>query len=89
VAGGLSLRTRFLDDGQLFNLDFTPIIHVFTHFLTAFSAYKTYVTIPPINIPSTSISSHHHLTLSPPINLILFIVFVFLPFWGKKRSIEG
>jgi len=27
VVGGLSLRTRFLDGGRLFNLDFTQFFH--------------------------------------------------------------
>jgi len=37
-------RTRFLDGGQLFNLDFKSFLHLFSTILTAFRAYKIYGT---------------------------------------------
>jgi len=96
---GLSSRTRFLDGGQLFNLDFTPFLYVF---FTAFSACKTHDTIPhykyPFNLHHLLTPSSHILSssLSPPISL-LFYSLSFCLFgvkrgqstWGKKMSTIG
>jgi len=61
--------------------------------LTAFSAYKTYATIPPINTP---LNIHQFLTFSPSsshsftfIVLLLFFSFFGGQFRGKKGSKEG
>jgi len=80
-------------------LAFQPSIYTFfftsfTGFLTTFIVVITYFNNSTYKYPSKLL---HFLTpshilsssLSPPIYLHLFLVFVFFTFWGKKRPIEG
>ena len=72
-------RTRFLDFGQLFNLDFIDFFTTF-FFLPVFWLHLVHIKpmqlFPPIN---TLLNLHHFLTLSPSSShYFTFIVFVFL-----------
>jgi len=88
LVGGHNSRTCSLDFGQLFNLDFIDFLHVFFYsFLTTFSAYKIYATIPPINTP---LNLHHFLKFSPSSShSFTFIVFVFfIAFLGANLGVK-
>ena len=96
VAGGLSSRKRFFGRWSSdFNWFYTFFFIYFYTFLDyIYCSYNLCYNVPykytsklhNFLTPASHILSS---SLSPPINLILFLVFVFLPFWGKKRPIEG
>jgi len=81
-------RTRFFDFPQLFNLDFIDFLQVFFYsFLTAFSAYKTYATIPPYKYPLKPSPFPHILSFFSLFHLYSFRFF-FIAFLGANLGVK-